>query len=288
MQNGKRFHQSGTEFNPYKDKLMFEPPTVRLGFDIIQERTAKIISGIAEADLSNVLHVYPEGNFHNFFGEKANFELVGFSDVPEERAKEREFIGKNKYRVIKYEPPFSTDMVTRFEDATFNFVYNALPLDPSRINPQTGEYTATPATPQLDRATLSVKELLRITNWGGYLIMGAPTVDFERLKWKEQLMNLTQDQNDGFGSLGKFHVYFELSVPVFDVLHTELDELKGIRRFRKGTKLWSPDEQHKWVLNNIKNIRDTGRSTNTYSAITPDRTELGWVNYSIATFQKAN
>ncbi len=65
------------------DEPLFPETTVpQTGFELVLERTSNVIKGIAEKNLSRVLHINCGGNLVKHFGNTSVIDLAGVTDDP--------------------------------------------------------------------------------------------------------------------------------------------------------------------------------------------------------------
>lgn len=93
---------------------------------------------------------------------------------------------------------------------SFEAVASCVPFDPAFL----GELSPTNSKPASANnvGALGVESLLYVLNSRGYLVLGAPSDQFARLQWKEQLTQLGQE---GGGTLVAF---MKLMIPVHELL----------------------------------------------------------------------
>lgn len=145
---------------------------------------------------------------------------------------------------------------------SFEAVANCVPFDAAFLS----ELSPTNAKPAASNnvGSLGVESLLYVLNSRGYLVLGAPSDQFARLQWKEQLTQLGQE---GGGTLVAF---MKLMIPVHELLE-EMDRSKS----SNGTELVGEEEKQ------AKPDKKAAPSGVPVSAKVP------YVFYSLACFRKA-
>jgi hypothetical protein len=160
----------------------FEAPPFE-GYELALHRAANIVLGMAENLMSRVLHVYCGGNLVDHFGNISTLSVEGISDS---KSDIDEAIAKKRY--------FKTDLV--------DFEANGL----QNIDGDAHEYVVCLLPPNRDRLTIKFEELLRITNFRAFVILGLPEAVWNDKNVKNDYENLMKQERCIMYSLQKFDV----------------------------------------------------------------------------------
>ncbi len=159
----------------------FEAPPFE-GYELAQHRAANIVLGMAENLMSRVLHIYCGGNLVDHFGNISTLSVEGLSD---RKSDIDEAIAKKRY--------FKTELC--------NFEMDGL----SKIDGDAHEYVVCLLPPDRSILTVKFEELLRITNYKSFIILGLPESVWNDQNIKGDYENLMKQDRCIMYSLQSFN-----------------------------------------------------------------------------------
>ncbi len=193
----------------------FEAPPFE-GYELALHRAANIVLGMAENLMSRVLHVYCGGNLVDHFGNISTLSVEGLSD----REKDVEDAkGRKQY--------FKSELIDLERDGL------------SHIGGDVHEYVVCMLPPDRPKLTVSLDELIRITNYKSFVILGLPEKiwaeegvlrDYERLMKQEQciMYSLQKFEVDGPVGGGEGKLKYMLTLLRKESNKERMREMRGL------------------------------------------------------------
>ena len=89
-----------TTKGPADAKIHIPEPTI--GYELVLDRSVKIMVNVSERAMTSVLHTYCDARFINLLGTNSNFDIIGCSDRQAEVDSVREYKQYSQCDVVSY------------------------------------------------------------------------------------------------------------------------------------------------------------------------------------------